>query len=326
MRARSLVVWAVILLVFMPALLLTVVRLVQADSARVLQLQAFTPLGLPLFVATLLLVVVALAFGPSDRAPLMVPAVFGAVGLFLHCFWFAPLVLGETPAPAKGAEPLVVMSANISAGEGDVVDLLAQARRVRAEVLVVTEIVPRALRDLERVGLDETFPHRLGSPGRDTGSVDGTMVFTREPAQEVRRLDTSYGSYAFTVRGLTVLAVHCAPPSDPRTWRRDHRQVASTVESLEPALILGDLNATVSHEPVRELADAGYRDVVELANLGWQPTWPSGGRYAALGLLTPLARLDLVLLSPELTAVGSDTLDVDGADHRAVVAEVVRRG
>ena len=48
-------------------------------------------------------------------------------------------------------------------------------------------------------------------------------------------------------------------------------------------LVVGDLNATPDHAPIRELADAGWRDAAELANEGWLPTWPAQR-------LTPAAR------------------------------------
>ena len=88
-------------------------------------------------------------------------------------------------------------------------------------------------------------------------------------------------------------------------------------------LVVGDLNATTDHAPMRRLADAGFRSATELANEGWQPTWPAHGRTSLLGIPLPhLVQIDHVLLGPSLAAVGTHTLDIPGTDHRALVAEV----
>ena len=77
---------------------------------------------------------------------------------------------------------------------------------------------------------------------------------------------------------------------------------------------------------MRALADAGFRDVGELANQGWQPTWPSSGEVSLLGVPVPsLAQIDHVLVGPRLAAIGMHTHEIPGSDHRAVVAEVARK-
>ena len=110
-------------------------------------------------------------------------------------------------------------------------------------------------------------------------------------------------------------------------------RAASTRASLlaaardhEADLVLGDFNATEDHAPMRSLAAAGYRDVGELANQGWQPTWPASDRWAVLpGIAFPLAPIDHVLVGPRLAAIGQHTVAVPGSDHRAVVAVVARK-
>jgi hypothetical protein len=74
---------------------------------------------------------------------------------------------------------------------------------------------------------------------------------------------------------------------------------------------------------LRALADDGYRDVGELANQGWQPTWPSSGDVSLLGVPLPsLTQIDHVLVGPRLAAIGMHTREIPGSEHRAVVAEV----
>ena len=86
---------------------------------------------------------------------------------------------------------------------------------------------------------------------------------------------------------------------------------------------MGDLNATVDHEPMRRLADAGYRSATELANEGWQPTWPAYGVVHVAGVEVPrLVQIDHVLLGRRMAALETHTLAIRGTDHRALVAEV----
>ena len=102
--------------------------------------------------------------------------------------------------------------------------------------------------------------------------------------------------------------------------------IRAAVASGAPDLVVGDFNATPDHSPMRALADAGYRAVAELANEGWQPTWPANGIFRVHGLPLPrFAPIDHVLVGERLAALGSSTVALDGTDHRAVVAEVARK-
>jgi endonuclease/exonuclease/phosphatase family metal-dependent hydrolase len=120
--------------------------------------------------------------------------------------------------------------------------------------------------------------------------------------------------------------VHPHSPVDAALWRRDHATIRAAVASGSPDLVVGDFNATPDHAPMRALADEGYRDVADLANEGWQPTWPANGLYRVLGVPLPrLAPIDHVLVGERLAALGSSTVDLAGTDHRPVVAEVARK-
>jgi hypothetical protein len=63
--------------------------------------------------------------------------------------------------------------------------------------------------------------------------------------------------------------------------------------------------------------------VSELANDGWQPTWPAYGVIDVAGVELPrVVQIDHVLVGPRLAAIESRTLAIPGTDHRALVAEV----
>jgi endonuclease/exonuclease/phosphatase (EEP) superfamily protein YafD len=149
------------------------------------------------------------------------------------------------------------------------------------------------------------------------------MAFSRTEHAQPTTVPTYFGGWSFTMGELTVLAVHPSPPVQADGFAADQAVVARTVAELEPDLVVGDFNATGDHAPMRALADAGYRDVGELANRGWLPTWPTSGVFDVLGL--PLAQIDHVLVGERLAALDLRTVSVPGSDHRAVVATVARK-
>ncbi|MDP2775755.1 MAG: endonuclease/exonuclease/phosphatase family protein [Nocardioides sp.] len=314
--------WGVLAAVLLPAAALTAVRLVEPDLARAVQLQAFTPFGLPLYAVGLALLLAGLWRGRANRRLLAVPLVLAVAGLGLHGWWFAPLVTGDVPEPRARGEEVVVLTANLFAGRGDSAQLVEEASEAGVDVLVVSEITERAVLDMEAVGLTEVFPHRAGKPGE--GTV-GTMVFSRDPIEVVDTLDTHFDGLRVRTGDLDLLAVHPAPPQLFHDWGKDHRMVLTAAQEPGVDLIAGDLNATLDHAPLRALADAGFRDTAELANQGLAATWPVDGGFPVLSWLPPSVAIDHVLVSDDWAVVTTETLDIEGADHRAVLATVALR-
>ncbi len=244
-------------------------------------------------------------------------------GLVAHCWWFAPQVTGSHPGPAAGAEPLVVMTANVAGDETAAEDVVRHAAAEQVDLLVVEEITAADLAAMERSGVAELLPYRIGRPRHDS---DGVMVFSRTRLGPPVRTDTWHDGWVFTRGGLTVIATHPQAPTVPELWRDDHAALLAAVRDHGPDLVAGDFNATEDHAPMRSLADAGLRDAGELTNDGWQPTWPSSGIVSLLGIPVPsVAQIDHVLVGPRLAALGMHRLEITGTDHRAVVAEVAPR-
>lgn len=149
------------------------------------------------------------------------------------------------------------------------------------------------------------------------------MVFANVRLGRASRLPTSWGSWRVPMGKQTLFAVHAHAPTDIAMWRRDHHVIRTAVINEQPDLVVGDFNATTDHPPMRELAQAGYRSVAELANEGWQPTWPANAGASVLGIPVPnVVVIDHVLVGPTYAAVGTHTLDLPESDHRALVAEV----
>ena len=317
--------WLLCAGLLVPAVVLSVVRLVEPDLARAAQVQAFTPFGIVLYAAALVLLLLALVRRATRSRLLVAPLVVAAAGLALHAVWFAPLVTGATPAAAVNASPSEVMTANLLAGAGDATRLVVEASEAGADVLVVSEVTRGDVAEMERVGLSDVFPHRVGEPGAADGYVSSTMVFSREPIELVETVDTTFDAMLVRTGDLLVLAVHPAPPTLFAQWQADHRAILEVAERAEPDVIAGDLNATLDHAPLRALGDAGYRDAAELANAGLAATWPVDGGFPLLSLLPPSVAIDHVLVSDTWTVTATRTVDVPGSDHRAVLATVAPR-
>ncbi|WP_309650379.1 endonuclease/exonuclease/phosphatase family protein [Nocardioides sp.] len=317
--------WLLCVGLLLPGVALTVVRLVEPDLARTTQLQAFTPLGLPLYAAALLLLLLLALRRATRHRLLVVPIAVAVAGLALHAVWFAPLVSGSVPRSATDAPTTGVMTANLLAGAGDATRLVVEASEAGTDVLVVSEVTRGDVAEMEGVGLSDVFPHRLGQAEAADGFVGATMVFSREPIELVETLDTTFDGMLVRTGDLTFLAVHPAPPTLYADWKADHRAILEVAEREGVDVIAGDLNATLDHAPLRALVDAGYRDAAEITNAGLAATWPVDGGFPLLSLLPPSVAIDHVLVSEARTVTRTRTVDVPGSDHRAVLATVAPR-
>lgn len=309
--------WLVVVGLVLPALGLTVARLVQPSDRYGLAAVAFTPWALPLYAGVLVLVSIRLGVVRRWRDLAVPVALVAVAGLVLHGWWYAPQVAGANPPPAGEASPLVVVTANLRLGEADGVEVVRLASEAHADLLVVEEVTPALLADMDRAGLADLFPHRAGDAGEN---ASGTIAFARVELTDPVRVPTHNSSWAFTMGDLRVLAVHPTYPVDPDGWAADQATIARAVADEDPDLVVGDFNATLDHEPMLALADQGYRDVGELTNAGWHPTWPTQATFGPVDV--PLAQIDHVLVGPRLAALGLETADIPGSDHRAVIARV----
>jgi len=319
---RRVLFWVVAALLAIPALTLTVVRVFDSDNGTMIRIEAFTPLAMPVYAVLVVWLVVGAALSKGRRRQPVAAAVVAVVLLGIHGWWFAPQVVGSNPAPAEGAPRIVVMNANLYEGHGSAEDVLDAVRDNHVDILVLEEITPQLLEQMDASGLAELLPERVGEPDY---FVAGTMILADQPLTDHVRLRTVFQGWEATYDGLTVLGVHPVAPVDPAGWQADHAAILKQAEDDHADLIVGDMNATADHEPMRQLDDAGFRDAGEVSNQGWQPTWPAN-HVGVFPLLPPLVRIDHVLIGDQLASLGTRTVDVAGTDHYALLATVARRG
>ena len=315
MRLRSLLFWSTVLVLLGIGGLLTTARLLRPDGTLGVRLVAFTPLALAAYALVVLLVLVPAL---RRRTFAVLVLVLALAGVGLHAWWLAPLYTGATPPPSASAETVTVMTLDVHGGDVDGPGVVAAVSDAGVDLLVLTDATPDLLAEMDAAGLSAIFPDRVGAP--DEADPE-TVLLSRTPITASSPLGGSARSLTADVtlggQAVRVLAVHPAwPAGDLAAWRNDQALVLAEAERGVD-LVLGDLHATADPGAVRALADAGLRDVAEVANQGWQPTWPSRP--------FPLVAIDHVLVGPRLAGVSSRTLRVGGSDHRAVVAEVAAK-
>ena len=312
---------------FVVAAALTGLRWVQPDQAVVQQAVSFMPWAIPLFVVALLLFLFHVFFPGKSRWQItMVLAALSLGGLVLQGWWLSPLYSGGSPEPGPGADTLRVFTLNVDAGSADPNDVVATAVTSRADVLVLQEVTSSSLSRMEQAGLGEAFPHRAGQP--ISGGHFGTMVFSTASLTGVTFVGTDESSVmasaAFPTGTVWLVAVDVPAPDSTGAWADDLGQLVELGESLKPAIVAGDFEASFDHQPFRALLDTGLRDAGERTNAGFQRTWPVDlSRYGV-----PLPRLtqpDHVLIGSGLAALSQNTLTIPGSDHRGVLAELAFR-
>ena len=302
-------------LAVLPAVAATIMRLLPPSDDASAQLAAFIPYGL---LGYLLALVCLLAAMVRARRRLVPTVITGAVAVLTAChlLWLAPLFVDDHRAAATPKFRL--MSLNMFDGEADSSEVAKRA--AKADVVILVETTPAAVRALERYGLDKRFPYSLGDP-RDNFS--NTAVYSRFPLGRSSQIrDTSFQQWVTTVRipdvgGVRLMAVHpCNPYCGDDRWSSEHRLLRRTViDNLDqPLVVAGDFNAVDDHGPMQALQRAGLKNATDVAGAGWLPTYPANRSFP------PLLPIDHVMINKDLTATSVTSFTVAGSDHRGLLA------
>ncbi|MDF2978513.1 MAG: hypothetical protein K0S40_3241 [Actinomycetospora sp.] len=278
--------------------------------------------------------------GIDDRTPAVLAALgdrglrptavtLGLVGL-LGLAMVAPRAVGSSEAGATGGPELTVFTASAYVGRADP-DALAQIVRTRnPDVVVLPEARGRLRDSLQQAIVDESGGEEGTSGYRvfaaDASSDDSPMtVFVRRelgrPTVRPDR-DTEFPSLIVDLadvdgRAVRVVATHpqSPKPGDTNAWRRDVAALSRWCTGERPTIVAGDLNATLDHAELRDAID-GCTDAAEDVGEGLIGTWPSAVPRV-LGV-----QIDHVLAAGGPRAREVEVLDVEGSDHRGVLARV----
>jgi endonuclease/exonuclease/phosphatase family metal-dependent hydrolase len=255
------------------------------------------------------------AAGPAAAATAAGVALTAVVG---------PRAVPSRQLPAAGPV-LRVLTANLLGGRAAAGEITELARRTRADVLCVQELIAPAAARLRLAGLDDLLPHRVTQPMQPGRAVSG--IYARHPlhrealsgppsaARCAARLDLPSG------QTVQLACVHATPPkpawSPAATARWRDQLSALPAPGDDPFILAGDFNATLDHAQFRALLRRGYADAASQAGNGLVPTWgPRPGRRPAL------LAIDHVLTDRRCATVATSVHRVTGSDHRALCAEV----
>ncbi|WP_019814748.1 endonuclease/exonuclease/phosphatase family protein [Saccharomonospora saliphila] len=228
-----------------------------------------------------------------------------------------PRVLPDT-GPAVDGPTMRVLASNVYFGQADADRLVGLVAEHHVDVLVLTELERHTVRALDDAGLAELLPYRLFRPA--AGGV-GSGIAARYPLESldlVGRSTFAQPSARLRVAGqaVEIVAVHPLPPvTDARTWRAELNGLPGASREGPVRVLAGDFNATLDHARFRAVLDRGYVDAAERRGRALVPTWPRE-RFG------PPVTLDHVLVDERAAVRDFETFDVDGADHRAVLATV----
>ncbi|MFI6574209.1 endonuclease/exonuclease/phosphatase family protein [Nocardiopsis sp. NPDC050513] len=223
-----------------------------------------------------------------------------------------------------GGPALRVLTLNTLAGNVDPADVVALVRDRDVDVLALQETTPALVDGLTAAGLDALLPHAVDHSSYD---VSGSSVHAAFPLSDLGDPGRESGGFNMAHAGaavpgfdadVEVVSVHPVPPLRPDTVPRWLAGLAALPEARGAGtvrILAGDFNATLDHARMRAVLDTGYVSAARVAGAGLTGTWPADGPV-------PRVAIDHVLVDASAGVAEVEVLDVDGTDHRAVLAEV----
>lgn len=247
-----------------------------------------------------------------------------AVAVALSIALAAPLmprVLAD-PQPTAAGPTVRVLALNLFYGAADATEVVDLVRERAVDVLVLLELDSAAASALDRAGLDDVMPHRVFDPAP---AAVGSGIASRHPVRELSLagpslLEQPSARVRLDDTDIEVVGVHPTPPVNRvDDWRQELRGLPAAPDNGSARILAGDFNATLDHAELRRVLDSGYVDAAEQTGDALRTTWPQ--RRTA-----PPVTLDHVLVDRRAAVHGFEVIDVDGSDHRAVLATLTLPG
>lgn len=222
-----------------------------------------------------------------------------------------------------GLPELRVVAANVNLHNESARQLLAWALEQKADVLVLQEVSSRYAQTLS---LADRWPYRAIFP---EDSPFGMAILSRHALVEVVRPASAFGPKSIRMvvqhpgADIQLVSMHPMPPLSPEDLADRDAMIAAAATPMAnagnaPALIVGDLNATIWSAPLRELNKKGW-----ISATGWRGTWPSAlPTWLGIGI-------DHVLASPQWGAKAVRELRIGpsfDSDHSATFVRLTLPG
>ncbi|WP_275572211.1 endonuclease/exonuclease/phosphatase family protein [Mycolicibacterium vanbaalenii] len=253
----------------------------------------------------------------SIAAVLVMAASLGAQVLWYHA--------GRSGGVAADHVDVRVLSANLRYGRANPAEFVKLATN-SADVITVTELTAEAVQRFYGAGIDEEFPHSILFPAPNAG---GNGIWSRYPLTPLS--PTRYWNSGMVAARVqipeapidpAVASVHITSPmASFESWRNGVTATKSRLAGLADTvgdgavIVAGDFNSTPDMRQFRDLIAGGYHDAVRNTDAGLTPTFPSDT------VLLPMITIDHVLTC-HASASSIRSVDIDGSDHRALLATV----
>ncbi len=299
-------------------------------------LQLLVPLTV---VASAIIAVAAIVTGSP---PLVIS---GAIGVVLSLPLFVPKLVPDPSRHRAGDAPsFSVALANLYFDNPEPDDAIEQLLAADADILVMTELSVDLLDHFDRLGGAQRYPSRVHPEPIEGEYAVG--IFSRTELESARveqhgdlqliaatwvglEDSAAVGDDRETAkRAVEVRAVHPDAPSTRAgftRWRHQLRELRRLLRELDgPAIVLGDLNAGTFQVPYERLLSRRFRDAHAVLGKAVKPSWGIAP-WLPRWVPTLVARLDHLVISPEIQVRSLEDLDPVGSDHRPFRAELELR-
>ncbi len=302
------------------ALILTLVLVLRLTSSlgtpNLVAIAAVSPLALP-FAALPLTVAIA------GRSKML--GAISATCLIAGCLLIAQDFARPRAAVTPTGPVVRIATANIQAGNPDPGQAFTQSAASGASIVLLQEIEPASLARIEATVAAKDFPHRV-LDARE--GFYGSAIFSRLPIEGdviwVNGWPMTEAVFALEGESIRIINVHTVAPTTNASvtlWRRQFAELADIARSASgPLIIAGDFNATNQHRPLRSLAESGLDDAFIETGTGVGATWPVGSIVPR-----PLFRLDRVLITDDIRALGHHHGAPNGSDHLPIYVDLELR-
>jgi endonuclease/exonuclease/phosphatase family metal-dependent hydrolase len=235
----------------------------------------------------------------------------------------------------------VAMTYNIGNGLAPTDSLRQMLRSTPADFVGLQEVSPEQAIVLEE-DLPDLYPYRVVE-GR---GFAGRALLSRHPILDVEWIECQpdrpdlRARIDFEGRNLTVIVAHPSPPKPGRNGivfdsvtLQQIRDSANLTVQARPAVLLGDFNMTIHNPAYQWMTEIGLTDAyVDVGNRGGRTFPVRFGRIRRLNLplswmpMRPVARLDYIWLTSEITPLEAWLGDDAGSDHLPVLARLSLTG
>jgi endonuclease/exonuclease/phosphatase (EEP) superfamily protein YafD len=231
---------------------------------------------------------------------------------------------GTVPSPelAVGGRVLSVLSFNVYDGRANAAVLAKIIRDRRPDLVALPEAGDGFRLRLDRQLVAQGY-RSWSSRGPGEPDIDSVTVLAASSAGAVHVRVGTEATFPYlelgggTLGRLRFVAFHAMAPVPGATdqWRNDIGLLRRWCNSSVPAIVAGDLNATLYHSVLRDSL-SGCSDAADRRGQGLVGTWPSTWpRWFAVPI-------DHVLATSGIDAIGVHVLDMPGSDHRAIFASL----